>query len=90
MSVKGLYARTRALLHSSSVEAMLIVVQTDELLDSGLPLEGVDAVHVINEALVSRRPMQAAQRRSLLLQSLQRWIWPRQPEILEVQGVREV
>lgn len=79
MSVEGLYARTRALVLSPSVEAMLIIVQTDELLDSGLPLEGVDAVHVINETLASRLPKQAAQRRRLLLDSLRRWAWPRQP-----------
>lgn len=65
---------------SPAVETLLLVVQTDELLDSGLPLEGVDAVHVINRNLASRRPEQALQRRRHLLGQLRAWVWPRIPK----------
>lgn len=44
----GLYARSRALLMQRDADALLLVVQTDELLSQGLPVDSVDAVTLVN------------------------------------------
>lgn len=77
LSVSGLDARARALVLLQTLDALLLVVQNDELLESGLPLEGVDAVHMVNTALASRRPEQASQRLRRILRMLRGWTWPR-------------
>lgn len=76
LAVEGLHARVRALVLSPQVGALVIVVQTDELLDRDLPLEGVDAVHMVNEKVVSCQPPAMLQRRADLLQLLRAWVWP--------------
>lgn len=48
MPFNGLYRRTRALVLSPHVEAMVLVVQTDEFLATGLPLEAVSAVTIVD------------------------------------------
>ncbi len=53
MPFVSLYRRIRALTLSSKVEVIIPVVRTDEFLDTGLPLEFVDAVSVIDEPLIS-------------------------------------
>ncbi len=49
----GLFARCRALLMNQSADALLLVVQTDELLFSGLPVDSISAVTLVNNKLVS-------------------------------------
>ena len=51
MPYTGLYRRTRALVLCSRVQAMVLVVQSAEFLVTGLPLEAVDAVSVVDERL---------------------------------------
>jgi hypothetical protein len=55
MPIGGLYRRARALVLSSEVEALVLAVQTDELLHTGLPLERVDRVTEVDRDVVSVR-----------------------------------
>lgn len=48
-----LYDRVTALLLSSNTDALLIVVQSDELLRRGLPTESVDKVNLVDDELYS-------------------------------------
>lgn len=73
LTAQGLHARIRALVLSLNVDALVVVVQTDELLDRDLPLEGVDAVHLVDGALIRCRADEAQQRRRTLLHMLQGW-----------------
>lgn len=50
----GLFPRCRALLMHRDVDALLMVVQTDELLVTGLPVDSIDAVTIINQKLISK------------------------------------
>lgn len=52
MPLRGLHDRARALLLSRDVQVLLLVVQDDELLRTGAPLDWVDEVHVIDADLV--------------------------------------
>jgi cyanophycin synthetase len=45
----GLYERCMALLLDPEVEALIMVVQNDELLETGLPLRRIDQIHIISE-----------------------------------------
>ena len=76
MPMPGLYQRTRALVLCSRVQAMVLVVQTDEMLGTGLPLETVDQVTFVDEHLHAW-PSEAAtatrERTEALLQLLQGW-----------------
>lgn len=47
------YYRVRALVLSSQVDALVLVVQSDEFLDTRLPLESVDRVELVDDQLVS-------------------------------------
>jgi len=76
MSCSGFYQRVRALVLSSEVEAIVLVVQTDEVLDSGLPLEFVDAVTHVDNHLVSyksKRAQLSPSRTRALIQLLEKW-----------------
>jgi hypothetical protein len=55
MPLQGLYYRARALVLSKRVDALVLAVQTDELLHTGLPLEWVDCVTVVDRELVFAR-----------------------------------
>ena len=55
MPLAGLYRRVRALVLSARVQAIVLVVQTDEILDTGMPLEAVSSVRVVDDRLVSAR-----------------------------------
>ena len=55
MDLRGVYHRTRALVLSREVHALVLVVRSDELLYTGLPLEWVDSVTHVDRALVSER-----------------------------------
>jgi D-alanine-D-alanine ligase-like ATP-grasp enzyme len=44
MALRGLHARCRALLLSRQVHGLMILVQDDELLDAGLPVERIDTL----------------------------------------------
>lgn len=48
LSPDGLLARCRALLLNAQVEAIVLVIQTDEPLLRGLPVDTVTALHIIN------------------------------------------
>ncbi len=49
----GLYGRCQALLMDPATEALLLVVQTDELLFEGLPVDSIDALTLVNKTLAS-------------------------------------
>jgi D-alanine-D-alanine ligase-like ATP-grasp enzyme len=51
LRLTGLHARVRSLIVSAQVEALVLVVQDDEFLHTGLPLEAVSTVTVVDEAL---------------------------------------
>ena len=55
---KSLYKRCRALLMNRQVEAIILVVQTDEFLHSGLPCSHIDKVTKVDEELVSSKNLQ--------------------------------
>ena len=76
MANSGLYQRVRSLILSSEVEAMVLVVQTDEVLESGLPLEFVDAVTHVDNHLVSYKSKSdqlSPSRTRALIQLLEKW-----------------
>ncbi len=65
----GLFQRCRALLVNSQVEAILLVIQTDELLSSGLPVDAIDRLEVTNQRLLNasnQKPLSPAATESLL------------------------
>jgi hypothetical protein len=53
MPFGSVYQRARALVLSAKVGGIVLVVQTDEFLYSGLPLEAVDAVTRVDAHLFS-------------------------------------
>jgi D-alanine-D-alanine ligase-like ATP-grasp enzyme len=78
MPIGGLYRRARALVLSSEVEALVLAVQTDELIHTGLPLERVDRVIEVDRNVASVRdsssvlPRQQFARLSKLVANWQR------------------
>jgi hypothetical protein len=75
LTVDGLYARTRALILSPKIEALILVVQNDELSNSGLPLEGVDNVMVVNTNLSGRDPQFSPVQKRQFMQRLADWMF---------------
>jgi cyanophycin synthetase len=76
MSLPGLYARTRALVLCSRVAALVLAVQSDEWLTTGLPLEAVSQVTVVDEDLSSWPVLHGSvsrQSTEALLRQLRRW-----------------
>ncbi len=76
MPFNGLYRRTRALVLSPRVQALVLVVQTDEFLTTGLPLEAVSAVTTVDrhiKASGSSGEALAPARMEALLRLLQAW-----------------
>lgn len=75
MLLRGLHARTRALLMSASVGALILVVNDDEFLDTGLPLECVDSVHVIDRNLDTRKRTEGVSsiRIDAVIDMLEKW-----------------
>lgn len=53
MPFRSLYHRIQALMFSPKVEAIIMVVQTDEFLYSGLPLDAVDSITICDAQLAS-------------------------------------
>lgn len=53
MAQDGLFSRCLALLMDKSVEALALVIQTDELLHNGLPVDAVTCLTSTDEALTS-------------------------------------
>jgi hypothetical protein len=45
----GLFTRCRALLQNPCVEALIVVVGSDEFLKTGLPLDRFDEVHLVGK-----------------------------------------
>lgn len=54
---EGLFYRCRMLLMNKDVESLLIVVQTDELLTTGLPIDSINAITLVNKYLVSNKAL---------------------------------
>lgn len=52
LAAHGLYGRCMALLMEPEVEALVLVIQTDELLGTGLPLSRIDRIHELPEGVV--------------------------------------
>jgi len=75
LAVNGLPGRIRALILSRSVEALVIVVQSDDVLDEPLPLEGVDHVQFVDEAEVTSNVNDTGKRRKKLEELLSGWVW---------------
>ncbi|MEC9486944.1 MAG: AMP-binding protein [Prosthecochloris sp.] len=76
LTFNSLYRRVRALALSADVEAIVMVVQNDEFLDSGLPLEYASSIRNFNEPLYSfSSPGQllSTDRLNTLLQLLKGW-----------------
>jgi len=55
MSATGLYSRCRGLILSAEMDALVCVVQTDEFLETGLPLEVLTNIHEAGDGLLSFR-----------------------------------
>lgn len=55
MPFRSLYHRIQALTLSPKVEAIIMTVQTDEFLYSGLPLDAVDSITICDAQLASFR-----------------------------------
>ncbi len=62
LALSGLFARCMALLMNRRVEALVLLVQTDELLETGLPVDRLDRVERIPDELVSSRSGRQATR----------------------------
>jgi cyanophycin synthetase len=85
MPVSRLYQRTRALVLCPRAEALVLVVQTDELLSTGLPLEAISSLTVVDQQLqqvaAGGKPA-SPERVAALLQQLHswpRWVAPATP-----------
>lgn len=73
-AMKGLYHRCRAMLVDSRVEALVLVVQTDELLECGLPVDCIDRIEVDSRRIqVGENPLRLSPERDVvsLLQLLE-------------------
>lgn len=57
MTRTGAFFRTRALLMNNRVETIVLVLQTDEWLETGLPVDLISRLEVINDMLVSHNGM---------------------------------
>jgi cyanophycin synthetase len=78
MPFNGVYQRSRALMLSPRVAALVLVVQTDELLHAGLPLEGIEDFVAVDRAIVSHRDRSSAvpaAQVEALLDLMQGWLW---------------
>ena len=53
MSSKGLYAWSRAVVLSRSVHALILAVETDEFLTTGLPFDHITSLHLTSPCFVS-------------------------------------
>jgi cyanophycin synthetase len=53
----GLFNRCRMLLMNKVVESLVIVIQTDELLSTGLPIDSINAITLVNQYLVSNKSL---------------------------------
>ncbi len=76
MSLTGGYPRAQALLLSSRVGAMVLCVQTDEFLNTGLPLEWVNTLVFVDRVVMTfSQPEQSLlpQRFAALAQLLEKW-----------------
>ena len=76
MPIAGLYPRTRALVLCAQVQALVLVVQTDEFLSSGLPLEAIGTLTLVDEQLVSAQSPHdqlTPERAAATWQLLRRW-----------------
>ena len=49
MTFDSLYKRTKALLMDKDVEGLILVVQNYELLETGLPIDNIDKLIIVNE-----------------------------------------
>ena len=74
LSYESLYKRTRALLLDQRVDALVMVVQNDEFLHTGLPLMYIDSVHTVSENVYMQKdphtliPDEALRRLKILIE----------------------
>ncbi|NBC50026.1 MAG: hypothetical protein GVY22_19075 [Gammaproteobacteria bacterium] len=77
LACSGLMARAHALLLDPRVEALVLLIQTDELLDSGLPVDRLtaveDAAGPLRSVSNAARALCVADRRNSLLQLLRQF-----------------
>lgn len=55
-STNGLYNRCKSLLMNRDCQTLVLVVQTDELLFTGLPVDSVNVVNVVNDKILNNFP----------------------------------
>lgn len=68
-----LYGRVKAAVINPSIKGLIIVIQDDTLLDTGLPIEGVDQISVINHNISYSGDRTL--RNKALLELLRTWPW---------------
>ena len=51
--IDGLYNRCRMILMHKDVECLLVVIQTDEFVGTGLPMDSINALTLVNEKLLA-------------------------------------
>lgn len=51
MPLNSLYKRTKALLMNKNVEELILVIQTDELLTRGLPIDNINKLIIVNNKI---------------------------------------
>lgn len=76
MAVDGLYHRVRALALNRKVAALVLAVQTDEFLGTGLPLEWIDSLTLVDQEFTSvavQGQSLAANRRQVLAGLFESW-----------------
>lgn len=61
----GLFNRCRALLINRLMEALIIVIQTDEFLFTGLPVDSIDQVEVVNHNLTTSSSLNQSDKSNL-------------------------
>ena len=72
-------SRLRALMVDPSVEAVILVIQDDAMLQSGLPIEGVDTLQVVNSNITFSQGANLGARQRAFGAMLQKWTWAASP-----------
>lgn len=79
---QGVSLRVGALLMDKQVEAIVLILQTDECLEHGLPVDSISRLEIVDDALVSNNGMLITQDRvSQLLTLLHQYMPEHQPLI---------
>ena len=70
----GLFHRCRALLLDNRVEAIVLVIQTDEILSSGMPIDRIDKLTNIGEMIYSSKNSQSLSSANKLISYLKNYV----------------